>query len=406
MMKNRHLISHRNLSVTKRLRRTFSLLPLTAALFHQGVAADTPPPLPAEELTVETLSSDTDRKHWVWLTDYVLGLYGKAVLVDAASGKVKGSVDTGWEPMKIEQATKRPEMYAVRVFLERGFRGKRTDVFTVFDTNTLDPVADIEIPAKRLSGFGTMGHSGLTSDERFMISYNFTPASSAAIINLEERTYVGEVELAGCALVYPTGPRQFFSLCGDGSALVINLDTSGNEVSRNEVADVFDPDTDPLFEKAVEGNGRWFFPSFAGDLYVVESKDNKVAVADIWPLTTKEERNNSWKPGGFQPFAFHAKKNLLYVLMHQGGIDSHKQLGEEVWVFDVARKKRVNKIKLAAITGSIEVSQDDTPLLYGAALFDTNFRVYDGLTGQFQRTVTEAAFTPTVIQPVRISDDD
>jgi methylamine dehydrogenase heavy chain len=366
-----------------------------------GAAPSIAQTLEAEDLTVEILPNDVSRDHWIWLTDYVLGLYGKAVLIDADSGDVKGSVDTGWEPMKIEQSRRRSEIYAIRVFLERGFRGKRTDVFTVFDTSTLDPIADIEIPPKRLSGFGTLAHSGLTSDERFLLSYNFTPASSVAIIDLESRAYVGEIELAGCALIYPTGDRQFFSLCGDGSALVVNLDNEGGEESRVEAPDIFDPDIDPIFEKAVSGNGLWYFPSFGGDLYVVEQNGDTVALKETWSLLDEAAKNDNWKPGGFQPFAFHEGRGLLYVLMHQGGDDTHKELGQEVWVFDVKKKRRMNIIGLTVLTGSIEVSQDEAPLLYTAAIFDTNLQIYDALSGDHRRTMAEAAFNPTVIQPVR-----
>ncbi len=366
-----------------------------------GAVPSTAQTLEPEDLTVEVLPNDVSRDHWVWLTDYVLGLYGKAVLIDTDSGDVKGAVDTGWEPMKVEQSRKRSEIYAIRVFLERGFRGKRTDVFTVFDTNTLNPIADIEIPPKRLSGFGTMAHSGLTSDERFLLSYNFTPASSVAVINLESRAYIDEIEIAGCALIYPTGDRQFFSLCGDGSALVVNLNDQGGELSRVEAPDIFDPDVDPVFEKAVTGNGLWYFPSFSGDLYVVERKGDTVALKEIWSLLDKAAKEGLWKPGGFQPFAFHEGKGLLYILMHQGDEDTHKELGEEVWVYDVVEKKRVSKILLKVMAGSIEVSQDDAPVLYTAALFDPNLQIYDALSGSHRRTITEAAFTPTVIQSVR-----
>ena len=36
----------------------------------------------------------------------------------------------------------------------------------------------------------------------------------------------------------------------------------------------------------------------------------------------------------------------------------------DVWVFDIATKQRVQKIELQNITTSIQISQDDKPLLY------------------------------------------
>ena len=64
----------------------------------------------------------------------------------------------------------------------------------------------------------------LTDDERFLLIYNFTPAQSVSVVDIGERKFVGEVETAGCALVYPTGRRSFFSICSDGALLVMTLD--------------------------------------------------------------------------------------------------------------------------------------------------------------------------------------
>ena len=62
---------------------------------------------------------------------------------------------------------------------------------------------------------------------------------------------MGEIETPGCALVYPTGKRAFFSLCGDGAALQVQLDDNGREASKSRTAQLFDPLTDPVTEKGV-----------------------------------------------------------------------------------------------------------------------------------------------------------
>ena len=55
-----------------------------------------------------------------------------------------------------------------------------------------------------------MANSELTDDERFLLIYNFNPAQSVTVVDTKTRKFVGEIETAGCALVYPTGPRSFF----------------------------------------------------------------------------------------------------------------------------------------------------------------------------------------------------
>ena len=68
-----------------------------------------------------------------------------------------------------------------------------------------------------------ISNAALTDDERFLLIYNFNPAQSLAVIDTKTRKFVREIETPGCALVYPTGPRSFFSVCGDGSLLLVSL---------------------------------------------------------------------------------------------------------------------------------------------------------------------------------------
>ena len=58
-------------------------------------------------------------------------------------------------------------------------------------------------------GMPTSAHAGLLDDERFLLAYNFSPASTVSVVDLEAGSFVGEIELAGCALIYPLGPRRF-----------------------------------------------------------------------------------------------------------------------------------------------------------------------------------------------------
>ncbi|MCX8101545.1 MAG: hypothetical protein N3D77_09955 [Geminicoccaceae bacterium] len=68
--------------------------------------------------------------------------------------------------------------------------------------------------------------------------------------------------------------------------------------------------------------------------------------------------------GRWQLAAYHAASNRLFVTMHKGGKWTHKQAGDEVWVFDVAAKKRVHRLPLDHHSPTIAVSQDEKPLLF------------------------------------------
>jgi methylamine dehydrogenase heavy chain len=366
---------------------------LAAALAPAATAAD----FVAEQATTAALA---DGRHRVWLHDLVGIGYAKASLFDADTGRQLAQVDTGYLGMELELAEKSPRFFSAETYLSRGFRGERTDVVTTFDAKTLLPTGEIEIPAKRLLGMPTSAHASLLDDERFLLAYNFSPASTVSVVDLERGAFVGEIEVAGCALIYPLGPRRFALLCSDGGILEVTLDDAGREKARVAHAKRFDPSRDPLLEKAVRAGSRWLFVSFAGDVHPVDAASAELAFDPSWPLSSVEERASGWRPGGLQPFALHAASGRLYALMHQGGPGTHKDPGEAVWVFDVAAKRRVQTIALGEPATSIAVSTDAAPLLYSTFLVSPALHVYDAAKGGRVRTIEAAASWPGLIQPV------
>jgi methylamine dehydrogenase heavy chain len=351
----------------------------------------------AEQATTGKL---VDGRHRVWLHDLMGIGYSKAGLYDADTGTRLAQIDTGYLGMELELSAKTQRFYSAETYLSRGFRGTRTDVVTTFDANTLLPTGEIEIPAKRLLGMPTSAHASLLDDERFLLAYNFSPASTVSVVDLERGAFVGEIEVAGCALIYPLGPRRFASLCGDGGLLEVTLDDAGREKARTAHAKFFDSSQDPLLEKAVRVGGQWLFVSFAGDVHAVDASGPALAFGAMWPLSDAAEREAKWLPGGLQPFAVHAASGRLYALMHQGGAGSHKDPGQAVWVFDLETKKRVQKIALGEPATSIAVSQDAAPLLYSAYLGAPALVIYDARTGAKLRAIENAASWPALLQPI------
>ena len=71
-----------------------------------------------------------------------------------------------------------------------------------------------------------------------------------------------------------------------------------------------------------------------------------------WPLVGESDRQAEWRVGGVQPFALHAASGRLYALVNQHGPDAHKSPGREVWIFDVAKRERVQTISLRSPAAS------------------------------------------------------
>src|SRR5581483_1343621 len=218
----------------------------TLVLALQALARDAPP-VPADPLGTVVSLPTTASPHWVWVNDLVFPHMpdGQAFLVDGDTGRFLGMLSAGFGFSRVVPARDGQLIFSPETYFSRATRGTRTDVVTMYDPAHLAPVGEILIPPKRASNMPMMGNSELTDDGRFLLIYNFTPAQSVTVVDTTNRRLVGEIETASCALIYPTGPRSFFSICGDGSLLNVHLDDSGHASERNRTEHMFDVTKDP-----------------------------------------------------------------------------------------------------------------------------------------------------------------
>jgi len=372
-----------------------------ALLLALGLAVGGPiaaAPLPNETSGVEQLPARAN-PHWVWVNDFNFFSMadGRAFLVDGDSGKMLGLLSTGYGFNSVLLPRTENLIYAPETYYSRGTRGTRTDVVTLYDPVHLQPVSEIAIPAKRSSNMPMAADAALTDDERFLIIYNFTPAQSVSVLDMSTRKFVGEIETAGCALVYPTGRRTFFSICADGSLLLTTLSDDGTLASRKRSATLFDGMKDPLSEKAVRVGDVWLFASFQGTIYPIRSTPQGVVLDAKWPLVTSAEQAQGWRTGGLQHLAVHRPSGRLYAIMHQGSLDTHKDPGTDIWVYDLAAKKKMQQISLRHKAGSIVVSQDAKPLLFTCFIESNLLDIYDALSGSYLRSLDSLGQTPTIM---------
>jgi len=165
-------------------------------------------------------------KHWVWVNDFVFPHMtdGSAYLVDGDTGRYLGTLSTGYGFAAVVLSRDGKIIYSPETYFSRGTRGTRTDIVTLYDPGTLGVVDEIQIPPKRSSNLPMIANAALTDDDRFLLIYNFNPGQSVTVVDTKTRQVAGEIETPGCALEYPTGPRSFFTVCGDGSLLMVVLD--------------------------------------------------------------------------------------------------------------------------------------------------------------------------------------
>jgi len=166
-------------------------------------------------------------------------------------------------------------------------------------------------------------------------------------------------------------------------------------------------------------------------VYSIDVSGPQLRVAEPWSLLSDADREQSWRIGGMQHLALHQRTGRLYALMHRGGADTHKEPGEEVWIYDLASHRRLTRVELVnpgltvygfaidvghtwawpfnrafdwmldhfapATVGFIQVTQDDAPLLVTASQFFGSLGVYDAISGRFLRRVQPTGWTSDVL---------
>ena len=378
------------------LESAYPVLCLLFAITGASPTAEAALPADIEKgLAVETLPQAS--KHWVWVNDLVFPHMadGAALLIDGDSGKFLGTLSTGFGFMHVLLPHDGKLIYSPETYFSRGNRGTRTDVVSIYDAKTLSPVGEIAIPPKRSANLPMMANNVLTDDDRFLLIYNFNPAQSLTIVDVNARKMASEVETPGCALAYPTGPRSFFSVCGDGSLALGRIDETGKaSIARSEP--IFALGRDPVTEKAVRRGNTWFFVTYEGLIYPVTVQGGKAGKGATWWLTSAEERKQGWRPGGLQQLAIDADARL-YAIMHMGGPYTHQDPGKDVWVYDTRTHQRLMQVGLHELASSIQVSSDAEPLLFTVSPDRPALDIYGAHDGRFLRTVDQVGTTPMLL---------
>jgi methylamine dehydrogenase heavy chain len=355
-----------------------------------GQVAELPSPNPDHWVVVQDLSFNHMREGKLYLVDPT---------AESIGGQMRGIMSADFIA-SFAQSARRNEYYVIETFHSRGGRGgERTDVVSIYDPGTLAVSAEIVIPAKRLTGMPNRYQVALLDDDRYLVIYNFTPSQSVTVVDLENRVVMGEVAIAGCSFVFPTGKRGFSSLCSDGGLLTTRLDKDGSLDDTSRIKPFNDVIDDAMFARPAEIDGVFYFPTFTGNLVPIDMSGADARVGESWSLTTPAERAQGWRPGGPWPAAGHPD-GRLYLLMHaDGGEGTHKNGGDQVWVFDAASGERLDRIELArwGIALAMSGAQEPQLLVTGA---EPVVDVYQA-DGAHVRTLAIEASTPLLVYGVR-----
>ncbi len=365
------------------------------------------PPLQPEPTGVIAKLPEKYPLHWLFVHDgaFFHMLEGRMMVIDPLEetqpAQYKGMFNISFMGHFV-QATVRPEMYVAEIFHSRGVRGVRTDVITIYDNASLDVVDEIVLPVQKIfMGLPQRYALTLIDNERLLLVFNLTPATSVTVIDIVDRQVLNEVAIPGCALAFPTGKRGFSSLCSNGGMLSMQLDAAGQVVSQQRVDAFFDVDKTPIFEHPAIIDGIAYFPGFHGEVHPVDLRGQVAVPGKPWNMVSADEQKAGWRPGGLVLIDTDAAGNF-YLIMHPDGAEGTQQGGgEEVWVINPRSKKRVQRIPLQSWGLSLAVTKNAEPLI-AVTNGDMDVEIYRADTGKYLRTITDFGHeTPLILHGVR-----
>ena len=333
--------------------------------------------LPPEQISVETMPAAGP--NW-----FVSKSGNGARVFDAESGEMQGLLSlSDWTPA-VTKWDPRQEFYAAESYFARGVYGERTDLVAVYDYANLVPIAEIIIP-NHMARLAVRGHLALLNNGRHLVVHNMNPGHSVSIVDVQDRVFVYEISTPGCAVNLAVGQNDFLQICGDGTLQLIQLDLSGFEVNRVRSEVFFDVQADAVFDRAASTADGWLLVTHNGVLFEASTDDDEITVSAGWSIP--EAAADGWRPGGRTEFlSVHHDTGLLYIAMHQGGVDTHHERGTEIWVVDLATQRLVHRLKTENPVGTLLVTQEANPKLI-VSEFGGDMEVYDAFTFKPERSI-------------------
>lgn len=336
--------------------------PMLALALGAAQAADFTP----EQVTVKPLPPASPSR--LYVSDVAIShiIDGRMHIVDGDTLSYQGVVGTGFTGL-VTLSPDRSEIFVATTYLSRLNRGERTDTLDIYDSRTLALRKEIIIPPKHAQALPYKGVIASSPDGRFVFIQNATPASSIAIVDRKAEKYLTEVPTPGCWGILPAQSvaNRFTTICGDGTLLTITLGADGKPADEQRSAPLFDPDKDPVYSQTENSGDEYLFLSFNGNVLSANLGGAKATIGASWSLLDEAAKQQNWRPGGYQPFAWHAASARLYVAMHpNGGEGSHKNPAAEIWAFDTGTHARVARVE-GNNAVALAVSREATPKLFG-----------------------------------------
>ena len=322
----------------------------------------TPPPIPAEEISVEKAIKPGPN---VFVTTGAWAGAGAIYVFSADDLTYKGDYATGMQP-QFALSPGADTGVVASAFPKRIMYGPVEAIIQTFDVATLKTQQEATILPKFAQVSPQQGQIQVSADGARAYVQNATPATSVTVVDLKSGKVTAEVPIPGCWQVnLAQDGSHFSSLCGDGSILTVKIGPNGKAVGQARSKPIFDVEKDPLFAQSQRVDGDLTFVSYNGVFYRVSDKGETARLVDTYAFTRGVE--GDWAPGGYAIMGYSAPYGIMFVAMHSGSKDGgHKDGSEEIWAVDLAHKAVLYRSVAKGLT-QIAVSQGKIPLVFGVA---------------------------------------
>lgn len=322
----------------------------------------------------------------------------KTFVMDANNNKLKlhGMIDGGKLPHVMAASTGKFVGIANTTY-DRIAHGKRDDYVRLHDSQTLEPIVDIDIPEVRFLAGVIERLAALSTDDKHMLIQQFSPSSGVGLVDLEHKKFVKLIDIPDCYHIFPAAKQNFFMHCRDGSMLQVTYDDQGNSKQKN--TKVFHTEKEYLLNNPYYSNstGRLVWPTYEGKIFQAKLTDSGAEFLKPVEIFSDKEKKEKWAPGGWQPVAFNNERNEIYLLADKRAKWTHKNPSRYVVVADGTTGKRLRTINLKRDIDSIAVTQDKNPTLIAASIGEKSIFTFDAVSGKALASMDEIGHAPQII---------
>lgn len=310
--------------------------------------------------------------------------------------QLHGMIDGGKLPNVMASSTGKYVGIANTTY-DRIAHGKRDDYVRLHDAQTLEPVADIDIPEIRFLTGLIERLSAVSADDKHILVQQFSPKSGVGLIDVEQNKFVKMIDIPDCYHIFPTAKQNFFMHCRDGSMLQVSYDNQGNSKQKN--TKVFHAENEYLHNNPYYSTsaGRLVWPTYEGKIFQAKLSESGAEFLKPVEIFSDKEKKEKWAPGGWQPVAMHKERNEIYLLSDKRAKWTHKTSSRFVVVADATTGKRLRRIDMKHSIDSIAVTQDKSPTLIAASIENKSVYTFDAVTGKPLASMDEMGKAPQII---------